>query len=394
MKFPVFGASDDDPGAGTVYAWPASFFGADWDATEANRQIPLSEDCTVSDFKVILDTAPGAGKSRTFTLRKNGVDTACTLTISDTATSGTFSGSVSFAADDLISIKETSTGTPTAPGRVYWWFYFNTTGAKQMIMGACLGTPSTSAVNYCCMFGSSAWNATNAVQDVRFPTDGNFTRLKVKASAAPGASKSYDLGVRGNSSDVLVGTLTGAATTMLTVTSTVAVTAGTRLQFKSDPTGTPAAASFAWCITFEPTVYGEAAFGFGSNNNMSTSVSSYEQGIGTGAGSWATSPTARRWRIPASTVTKLYGRISNAAGALASRSLSIAYDSTTVLSANFADPTVNSDSGGAVGSIPADGGTNGVHLAAGVSATPPANANAHIGYVLITPQEQVEAYVY
>ncbi|HLF95295.1 MAG TPA: hypothetical protein VJB14_17645 [Planctomycetota bacterium] len=55
---------------------------------------------------VTATTAPGAGKTDTFTLRKNGIDTGLALSISGTATTATFdSVSVDFLSTDKYSMK-------------------------------------------------------------------------------------------------------------------------------------------------------------------------------------------------------------------------------------------------------------------------------------------------
>ena len=70
---------------------------------------------TASDFSVVLDTEPGAGKSYTFIVRKNGVDTPVTCTISGMDTLGSdLTDSVSFASGDYIVIMVTPSGNPTA----------------------------------------------------------------------------------------------------------------------------------------------------------------------------------------------------------------------------------------------------------------------------------------
>lgn len=85
------------------------------DATEANRQMLVGKACTAKNLRVKLATAPGSGKSRTVTLRKNGADTLLTLSIADAATTGfNTSDEVSLAVDDVISIETTPTGTPAA----------------------------------------------------------------------------------------------------------------------------------------------------------------------------------------------------------------------------------------------------------------------------------------
>src|SRR5437868_13471187 len=58
-------------------------------AAEINASQPISTDGsggTLNNFSVTVTTAPGAGTSYAFTLIKNGVDTAITANIADTAT--------------------------------------------------------------------------------------------------------------------------------------------------------------------------------------------------------------------------------------------------------------------------------------------------------------------
>ena len=70
---------------------------------------------TITKMYVKLNTAPGAGKSRTFTLRKNAADATCAVTISDTATAGsaTCATPVAVSDDDLLTTKDEPTGTPS-----------------------------------------------------------------------------------------------------------------------------------------------------------------------------------------------------------------------------------------------------------------------------------------
>ena len=81
--------------------------------TEINTQ-SIADSMTVTKIAVVLNAAPGAGRSRAFTLRVNGADTACTVTISNTATSNSASCSVSIADNDLVATADVPTGTPAA----------------------------------------------------------------------------------------------------------------------------------------------------------------------------------------------------------------------------------------------------------------------------------------
>jgi len=82
-------------------------------ADEAEALIPIPVSGTFKNLYVNLAVAPGAGKTRTLTLRVGGADQALTVTISNTDTTGNdVTHTVAVSAGDLICIGYTSTGTP------------------------------------------------------------------------------------------------------------------------------------------------------------------------------------------------------------------------------------------------------------------------------------------
>lgn len=87
-------------------------------STESAAQQGVPVGGTLSELRVRLDGSPGfpgSWKSYTITVRKNGVSTAVSCTIQDAAVScSDESDTVTFVADDLISISVTPSGTPTA----------------------------------------------------------------------------------------------------------------------------------------------------------------------------------------------------------------------------------------------------------------------------------------
>ena len=93
-------------------------------ATETDaRQAIISQTIRLKRFYVILSTAPGVGQSRTFTVRRNGVDTLATVTISGAATNGTFAGDVEILSGGYPTISSTLTGTPAAAKAMYSFDY-------------------------------------------------------------------------------------------------------------------------------------------------------------------------------------------------------------------------------------------------------------------------------
>lgn len=84
--------------------------------TEAARTLIMGVAGKFVGMRIELNNAPGAGKSRTFTLRVSSVSQTLTVTISDTATTGSdFAHVVSIAAaEDLCILSDGGVGTPAA----------------------------------------------------------------------------------------------------------------------------------------------------------------------------------------------------------------------------------------------------------------------------------------
>lgn len=387
MKFPIFGATDDAPSASAnafTYVG-ASFVGTSWNGTENTRQIPLSEAVTVTDLKVIVDTAPGSGKSRVFALRQNGASTSASVTIADTATSATWSGSVALSADDLVGLLTTPSGTPTAPGKVYWHMFWTVAGQKFLVLGGNYADLDVAALRYTNPFGSSTYAATAGAQDVVFPTGGNFTKLTAAASGAPGAGKSFAVSLRvNNTTDFLTATIADTAT-LASATGSQAMVAADTLQLKTVPAGTPTTAKLGWCATFEPTVDGESVHGFGHATASSVTVVNYEQLQGTGALAWTATESNVYLKLPAGTLKKLYCRCSTAPGAASDRIFMVRKnDADTALTATIAGLATTANDAVNTAVFAADDRLTLKHTP---NATiNPASANLHLGYVIATDQ--------
>lgn len=383
MKFPVLGASDDSPGSGTIYAYLASQHNINWNATENRRIIMLSEDITITEFTMMLDTAPGASASRTYTLRKNGADTAVTVTFGAADVTQTWTGSVSFSAGDLIGLQHTATGTPTAPGNSYWYTMMNTTGNKALLMSGGANVVDTSATNYQNPFGGTSWVTAVTDNDVPVPTPGNITKLAVTANSSPGSGKSYNISVRlNNASDNLTVNIANGATSG-SATGSVALVATDAIVVKSAPSGTPTGLAFGWCVTFEPTTAGETFIGFGVGTALSTSSTQYNQPQGTGAG-FSTTESAKLMKPPEVTFKKMYVRITAAPGVASSRVFTLrdngGSSALTVTISGLTDTTGNDTTN----SVAHTAG-NSISLQS-VPNTTPAAADLHASMVIATTQ--------
>jgi len=87
--------------------------------TEAQVQQPMPVAGSLKNFRIRLDAAFSGGTSIAYTVRKNGVATALTCTITTASAALTCSDlvdSVAFVAGDLISIGTARTGAVGAQG--------------------------------------------------------------------------------------------------------------------------------------------------------------------------------------------------------------------------------------------------------------------------------------
>lgn len=105
---------------GTRYSYPRSncnATGDSWSATESARSYPGPLLATIYVTAMYAETSavPAAGKSYTFTLRKNGAPTAATVTISSTGATGNITGlGIPITPTDTWSIESTPSGTPAS----------------------------------------------------------------------------------------------------------------------------------------------------------------------------------------------------------------------------------------------------------------------------------------
>lgn len=79
-------------------------------ATEANAQVPAPMNMTITNI-VASSTAAGAGNTRTFTLRVNGISTSLSCTLSGTASTCTGVGNVRVRVGDLLSTLDSSSAS-------------------------------------------------------------------------------------------------------------------------------------------------------------------------------------------------------------------------------------------------------------------------------------------
>lgn len=152
---------------------------------------------TFSDLYFSLGAAPTAGKSKTATLRVNGVASALTTTVADAATSNSdLVNTVAVVAGDIVEYEFTNAGAP-ANSTVNCSMQFSPTVDGESIYLCDDGSSSfnTGSVRYGRMVGTVS--PSSAETDVDVPTDNVvLKKLYVGVNTAPGVGKSWVVALR------------------------------------------------------------------------------------------------------------------------------------------------------------------------------------------------------
>lgn len=214
------------------------------DATDAIAAQICAVAGTIDNLYITETVAPGSGKSRVYTLYKNGSPTSLTCTIADaakTASDTNAAHAVTVAAGDLLSLESVPSGTPAAATALGSMRLTPTTLGESPIC-ACGGAYSTTATRYSEPNTSMGTGSTSRVT-VQAPVAFTLKKHYVALSTAPGASKSRTS--RSNNASGygnLSAQVTGAATTTASDTgNSDSVAVGDGVGFACDVSNTPAA---------------------------------------------------------------------------------------------------------------------------------------------------------
>lgn len=91
--------------------------------TSETAYLSISEPFTIKNLIVLVGTVPGAGKSVDYILRQNQIDTLLHVLIADANNNGSdLANEVSIIDDDLLTISEIISGSPSAPSSVLYGF--------------------------------------------------------------------------------------------------------------------------------------------------------------------------------------------------------------------------------------------------------------------------------
>ena len=215
-------------------------------------------------FKVRIDKAPGSGKSVTFTIMKTGSAQAMAVTIADTNTEGEYTGDLSIAAGDDISVRCTQTNTPTLFTRCGWSFMFEPTTTKRFVIvgGTGGGMGAAAGTNYNAPSGGYSWTSSNDQRRSLIAVDGTIRSWRMTLSGAPDSGVTYVVSIYKNGSIEASSSLTftsAASTTQSVSGLSIDIAPGDYISLGVVITGTITNNRFCrWGIEVEPDNDGES----------------------------------------------------------------------------------------------------------------------------------------
>jgi len=275
-----------------------------WSTTE--RIAPWSTSGTAKNFKVKLTTAPGAGTSRTFAFRKNGIDQSLSITISDTSTTGSdLVNTVSLSPGDVLQIKHTSSGAvANTDVEIAWTFDGSVFAESNYSQSDTVSVPVTveafvPAFNY----NTGTWRVGTPTAFVKsiVAAAGSITAYRVVVSAAPGAGKSwvftfYKNGTKQDGTGGTTNTIITIADSAVggTWTGTLSLSPGDLVMISCVPSGSPTGGTSSGIgVTFTANADGQSHVGGSANVNLGVSATNYIEIRDVGLYGWGTTESAR-----------------------------------------------------------------------------------------------------
>jgi len=201
----------------------------------------------IKNFYVELDSSITTGDYE-FVVRKDGVDTSLSVTISSGSTGSNTSTELSVSAGDKVSLKSVPTSSPS-PRYAWWGFTFEADNdGESIVLGGSYNNPSNSSneYNFINTADRTTWTGTESSRTV-LGAESVMKKFHVELENAPGSGKSWDFFLRQDYSDTdLTINISGSDKTGSDTTNTVNVSQGEEISIKSDPTSNPVTGSIYW----------------------------------------------------------------------------------------------------------------------------------------------------
>lgn len=298
MRCKVLGTGNS-PSATTVQFISPQASSNPWQTTE-NQFVAVPAAGFITALRIRIAAAPGVGKSREITLRKNSVD-VMSVTVSDNDTTGLSTVQVAVVPGDLLSLRSTPTNSP-ASGMVSWCMDFQGTNLQQAIFLAA-STASATTVGYNPVMANEVFGGSAPANEVLISEPGTISGLCVALSVPSSASRTFTLRKNGINTTVSVSFAAGQQALQDNVNS-VSVAAGDKLVVVLGGS----AVAFVWIalgMVFTPTAGdGYSSITCGCSNSPSTTVTNYQTLTGA-AGGWDATEANKQHVMNACLIKKL-----------------------------------------------------------------------------------------
>jgi len=196
-RYVLMGSIQNLTTAATILIQPSGLYTAT--GNEYLQSFLIPHNVTVKGFYVYLQTAPGAGKSRTFDIYKNGGAVADTgFTISDANKSGSISGlSVSLVPGDLLTVRATNANSPATTHVNVGLIMEPEVDGESAVSLSCV--TRTTLPYYLPINGTQGTQATETYcQNISNQTIATLKKVCAYFSVAPGAGKSWRIRAKQN----------------------------------------------------------------------------------------------------------------------------------------------------------------------------------------------------
>lgn len=279
-----------------------------WVSTESSRQQVIPANGKFSRLMVEVRTAPGASASWTFTLMVNGVATSLTATITGAGIkeAADFTNEVSVSTFDKVSLRQTSSNSPTVTA-VNWSVVFEADDFKKQIVlglgnGITLppGGAATSANYIGGGYSYSGFPVGIRPRAQAFAINGTLTDLCFQIDTAPGAGTSRQVDCL--SSNV---TLSNSQTQGQDTSTQNSISAGYFTYTTHDSSFGAANTTGRYSCVYEPNDEDKAIIMGGSDNTTHTTTTEYNFINSSGHG-WTTSEISRKVLMQCGVMTRLY----------------------------------------------------------------------------------------
>lgn len=236
--------------------WGSVFGGAGTSSsgTEPGQQTIIPVAGTISRLRVATNSPPGGGLNWKYSLVVNGVDSALTATIADSATSAAdTTHTVSVAAGDVVDIhSQPSTGTLPDVGVTKHSVLFTPTDGRSSVFGMNIGFTSATALDgsvptWASPVGTGTGFRFNPTTDPEINLQMMLGAVKIKnlyvslsTGLSPGSGKSFTLTMNNNfSATPLSAVIANSNTSAQNTTDVVQLQPTDKLSLYSTPAGGP-----------------------------------------------------------------------------------------------------------------------------------------------------------